>query len=206
MEKSPSALSVDNSLLDSIHPLSNSNREKFPTPRAVCLYVLYQQTNNMQTRRRIAIYVHVSLFVRVLIRVLEINLMPKGRVSLATVFVQKIRTRRSKLVYPTHPTSPPPPYLSLSLLRPFYRFTLPLSLSIPRTIPCNSNLVLSRTTHTVHPLRCVVLSYFSSRIRNVPCLWLFFRFFLYLARRYFSNSPNVTIGKRVAAGEAYVPH
>lgn len=40
----------------------------------------------------------------------------------------------------------------------------------------------------------VVLAYFSSRIRNVPCLW-FFRFFLYLVPQYFSNSPNMLVRK-----------
>lgn len=40
-----------------------------------------------------------------------------------------------------------------------------------------------------------VLAYFSSRIRNVPCLWFFFRFFLYLVPQYFSNSPNMLVRK-----------
>lgn len=45
MEKSPFALSVDNSLLDSIHPLSNSNSGKVScAARRVCTYCINKQT------------------------------------------------------------------------------------------------------------------------------------------------------------------
>jgi len=45
MEKSPFALSVDNSLLDSIHPLSNSNSGKVScTAHRVCTYCINKQT------------------------------------------------------------------------------------------------------------------------------------------------------------------
>lgn len=52
MEKSPFALSVDNSLLDSIHPLSNSNSGKVScAAHRVCTYCI-----NKQTRKHTAAY------------------------------------------------------------------------------------------------------------------------------------------------------
>lgn len=52
MEKSPFALSVDNSLLDSIHPLSNSNSRKVSyAAHRVCTYCI-----NKQTRKHTAVY------------------------------------------------------------------------------------------------------------------------------------------------------
>ena len=62
MEKSLSALSVDNSLLDPIHPFSNSNSEKFPTPYTLSVPIL-SQTNKQAGR-----YDHDTTFTRTTIR------------------------------------------------------------------------------------------------------------------------------------------
>lgn len=79
------------------------------------------------------------LYVCALIRVLEINPTPKGRVGPAGVFVQKIRTRRSKLVYSTHPTP---------------LFSLPSSLSIPCAPPFASPSLPRSATGNSRSPRC----------------------------------------------------
>jgi hypothetical protein len=90
MEKSPFALSVDNSLLDSIHPLANSNRGKFPATLARRTSARIVSTNkpaNTHGRAATCTCPLVGVFVRALIRALEINPTPEGRAGPAGVFV-----------------------------------------------------------------------------------------------------------------------
>lgn len=84
------ALSVDNSLLDPIHPFSNSNSEKFSTPVYTPLlpYPIPSQTNKRPVHgHETDLHSHPPIRVRALIRILETNRSPKGTARIYTVFV-----------------------------------------------------------------------------------------------------------------------
>lgn len=176
MEKSPFALSVDNSLLDSIHPLSNSNSGKVScTAYRVCTYCINKQTRKHTAAYRPALVIRMCTYTN-----------PRNKPdaegkggSCRCVYLENKNASFETCIL----NSPDSPLLaSVTPIHPMY---------IPHPPPVVT--ALCDWQRTFARLRAV-LAYFSSRIRNVPCLW-FFRFFLYLIPQYFSNSPNTLVRK-----------
>lgn len=168
MEKSPFALSVDNSLLDSIHPLSNSNSGKVScAAHRVCTYCI-----NKQTRKHTAAY-RPAPVIRMCTYTSPRNKPDaEGKGGSCRYVCLENKNASFETCILNSPDSP-----LLASVAPIHPVVTAL---------CHWQRTFAR-------LR-MVLAYFSSRIRNVPCLW-FFRFILYLVPQYFSNSPNMLLRK-----------
>jgi len=175
MEKSPFALSVDNSLLDSIHPLSNSNSGKVScTAHRVCTYCINKQTRKHTAAYRPAPVIRMCTYTNPRNKP---DAEGKGGSCRCVCLENKNASFETCIL-----NSPDSPLLA----------NVPLStLYAPPIHP-----VVTASCHWQRTFACLRagLAYFSSRIRNVPCLW-FFRFFLYLIPQYFSNSPNMLVRK-----------
>lgn len=159
MEKSPFALSVDNSLLDSIHPLLNSNSEKFPTPRnRVYTYCINKQTRKHTAAQRPAPVIRMCTYT-------SPRNKPDAEGKSGPCWCVCLENKNAS--FETCILNSPPTSL----------FSLPQS-PYPSHVHPRSPLRRYRVLPlAIHVRLRVVLAYFSSRIRNVPCL-CFFRFFL----------------------------
>lgn len=211
MEKSPFALSVDNSLLDSIHPLSNSNSGKFPAPRIVSVRIV-------STNKHACAHTYG--------RVERPALAPVIRTCTYTSPRNKPRRRRERVDARTHRGC-----VCLENKNASFETCIPNSTRHPSLLlllaaasalyPCRvyhracnrPRVAVSRRRSTTLAAVPLLLAYFSSRIRNVPSAPSpsytacgFFRLLLHLVPRNFSNSSSMTPRENGWCARAYVQH
>lgn len=172
MEKSPFALSVDNSLLDSIHPLSNSNSRKFPTP---CNRV-YTYCINKQTRKHTAAQLP-ALVIRMCTYTSPRNKPDaEGKSGLCWYVCLENKNASFETCILNSPDSPL------------------FATAVPIHPMCTPPLCLSVVTASCH-WQSTFASMWFSRIflpafETSPACGFFVSFYVYLVPQYFSNSPN----------------
>lgn len=185
MEKSPFALSVDNSLLDSIHPLSNSNSGKVScAAHRVCTYCI-----NKQTRKHTAAY-RPAPVIRMCTYTSPRNKPDaEGNGGSCRCVCLENKNASFETCILNSPDSP-----LLASVAPIHPMCTPIHPVV--TALCHWQRTFAR-------LR-VVLAYFSSRIRNAAC-GFFVSFYIWF-RNILAIAPTCSWGKRIAAVGMYVQH